>query len=141
MGNLTAMKSSAEKTAIRAEKRRAKAAAEMTRLLQDIPRFLSEHGPTEFVEIARALNATTGRLSMAGKELADRGIIHRYRICPGRDSRRVWSLQPQPEIETKPRAEYLKSMNNIEREDLEWMERQRSNAAERMARSKRMAHW
>lgn len=135
------MKSSAEKTAIRAEKRRAKAAAEMTRLLQDIPRFLSEHGPTEFAEIARALEATAGRLSMAGKELADRGIIHRYRVCPGRNSRRIWALHPPPEIEKKLWAEYLKPKDNIDREDLEWMERQRSNAAERMARAKRMAHW
>lgn len=110
----------------------------MTRLCAAVPHYLGERGPTDFAALAQALRATVGRLSMAGKVLEAAGAIHRYRICPGRDSRRIWSLEPRPEAKPPPRPESRNPDIGMDPEHLAWMERQRRKAAERMARNERM---
>lgn len=134
------MARTAEQVELLKQRRRAFSIAEMTRLCAAVPRYLDEHGPTDFAVLVKALGATVGRLSMAGKALAERGIIHRYRAYPGRDSRRMWSLEPRPEVTPRPRPETRNPDIGMDPEHLAWMERQRRKAAERMARAERMMH-
>ena len=115
--------------------------SESRRLREEVPRFLREHGPTEFSTLAEALHATRGRLAMAGRVMEERGEIHRYRISQSRDSRRMWSITPPPKREPKPVRTVKRAEIGTDPEDLAWMERQRRNAEERKARHERMAHW
>lgn len=125
----------------RAAQRKAWKEKEISRLAAEVPRFLQEKGPTEFNVLLNELETTIGRLSQVGRMLEESGVIHRYRICPGRDSRRIWSLEPKPPIEPKPIGETRRPGIGMEPEDLAWMEQQQKNAAERKARRERMAHW
>lgn len=115
--------------------------SENRRLKEEIPRFLLEHGPTEFAELTEALHSTRGRMVMAGKELESSGEIYRYRICPNRDSRRIWSITAPPKREPRPVRPVKMVEIGMDPEDLAWMENQRRSAEERKARHERMAHW
>lgn len=103
-------------------------AADHQRLCDEIQQFLREHGPTDFAALLAALKTTTGRLSQAGRTLQDSGAIHRYRAYPGRDSRRVWSLEPQPPREPKPRSEARKPDIGMDSEHMQWMEKYQRRA-------------
>lgn len=139
MDPLQPMTKDEEKRKRRAAQNRARTEKEISRLTRKIPAFLKENGPTEFATLLDALETTIGRLSKVGRMLEESGVIHRYRAYPGRDSRRMWSLDHSPEIEPKPRNEAKRPEIGMEPEDLAWMEQQQKNAAERQARRERMA--
>lgn len=124
MSCLTAMKKKRAEHAARDAIR----ARESQRLQEDIKRFLKEHGPTDFAKLVQGLQTTTGRLSLAGRALQDSGAIHRYRAYQGRDSRRIWSLEPQPPREPKPRSEARKPDIGMDSEHLQWIEKYQRRA-------------
>lgn len=103
------------------------------RLCADVLKFLREHGPTDFAALVQGLQATTGRLSQAGRTLQDSGAIHRYRAYPGRDSRRVWSLEP-PAPRAKKSSKPRKPDIGMDAEHLQWMETYRKKAEIRSQR-------
>ena len=110
-------------------------AADYRRLCDAIQQFLREHGPTDFAILVTAMKTTTGRLSQAGRTLQDSGAIHRYRACPGRDSRRIWSLEPQPMREQKSQSKPRNPGIGMDAEHPQWMETYRKKAELRRQRN------
>lgn len=129
-----------EKQIKRAAQRKERAEKEISRLIKEVPEFLRKNGPTPFNELTKELGATTGRLSQVGRMLEESGVIHRYRLYPGFDSRRMWSLEKKPATEPKPRPEARQPGAGMSPEDMAWIEQQQRNAAERRARFERMKH-
>lgn len=109
-------------------------AADHRRLCADVLKFLQEHGPTDFAALVHGLQTTTGRLSQAGRTLQDSGAIYRYRAYPGRDSRRIWSLNPQPMREQKSQSKPRTPGIGMDAEHLQWMETYRQKAEIRRQR-------
>lgn len=103
------------------------------RLCDAIQQFLREHGPTDFAALVHGLKTTTGRLSQAGRTLQDSGAIYRYRACPGRDSRRIWSLE-LPAPREKKSSGSRKPDIGMDAEHLQWMETYRQKAEIRRQR-------
>lgn len=114
--------------------RETRRAADNRRLCDAVLQFLREHGPTDFVALVAAMKTTTGRLSQAGRTLQDSGAIHRYRACPGRDSHRIWSLEPQPMREQKSQSKPRNPGIGMDVEHLQWMETYRKKAELRRQR-------
>lgn len=83
--------------------------------------YLRQYGPTFYADLAVELNTGLGRMQVVAHRLKQQGILYVYPHKPGRDSRKVWSLEPKPIAEVKHKSARKGCDNWIEQEDIEWM--------------------